>query len=118
NHKEDFNPEGPLWIQVQAMEKGLEVIVTKAKIKKDGEPYQLDNEGDSELDMSEDDEIENILEDTFGKSVSEEADEDSGFHEEKLWMIFDFEDFEHAIQLSHFMKSDYEIQEETLYHYK
>jgi negative regulator of genetic competence, sporulation and motility len=33
-------------------------------------------------------------------------------------MIFDFEDFEHAIQLSHFMKSDYEIQEETLYHYK
>src|SRR5699024_667124 len=35
NYKEDFSVEGPLWIQVQALEKGLEIIVTKAQISKD-----------------------------------------------------------------------------------
>src|SRR5690625_3313234 len=34
NYKEDFSIEGPLWIQVQALEKGLEIIVTKAQITK------------------------------------------------------------------------------------
>lgn len=29
---EDFNPNGPLWIQVQALEKGLEIIVTQAQM--------------------------------------------------------------------------------------
>src|SRR5690625_1434130 len=32
NYKEDFPVEGPLWIQVQALEKGLEIVVTKAQI--------------------------------------------------------------------------------------
>lgn len=117
NHKEDFNPEGPLWIQVQAMEKGLEVIVTKAKISKQGEHYELDDIEDNNLDLSEEDNIEDILEDTFGKSSQEESKLEEDYHEEKLWIIFDFDDFEHVIQLSHFMKHDYEIQEETLYHY-
>lgn len=115
NHKEDFNPEGPLWIQVQAMEKGLEVIVTKAKVSKHDEHYGLDDSEDDSLDISGEEKIEDILENTFGKSSDEEAD--SGFHEEKLWMIFNFDDFEHLIELSHFMKSDYEIQEESLYNY-
>src|SRR5690625_1839041 len=35
NYKEDFPVEGPLWIQVQALEKGLEIIVTKAQISND-----------------------------------------------------------------------------------
>ena len=33
-NKGDFELEGPLWIQVQAFEKGLEIIVTKAKYPK------------------------------------------------------------------------------------
>ena len=113
NHKEDFNPDGPLWIQVQAMEKGLEIIVTKAKISKQGDHYGLDSSDETDLD---DENIEDILEDTFGKSVDEKEDAEE-LHEDKMWVTVDFDDFEHAIQLSHFMKSDYEIQGETLYHY-
>jgi adapter protein MecA 1/2 len=33
-------------------------------------------------------------------------------------MVVKFADFEDLIQLSHFMKHDYEIQDETLYHYQ
>ncbi|MBN6204995.1 adaptor protein MecA [Ralstonia pickettii] len=116
NHKEDFNPDGPLWIQVQAMEKGLEIIVTKAKISKQDDSYELDDSAEDEIELNGEEDLDGILEDTFGKSISEVSEEE-GFHEDKMWMIVSFDDFEHVIQLSHFMKSDYEIQEETLYHY-
>ena len=32
NDESDFEVEGPLWIQVHAMDKGLEVTVTRAQI--------------------------------------------------------------------------------------
>ncbi len=115
-HKEDFNPDGPLWIQVQAMEKGLEIIVTKAKISKKDDVYELDESNEEEIELTNDEELDGILETTFGKS-GPVAPVEEDLHEEKMWMIFSFDDFEHVIQLSHFMKSDYEIQEETLYHY-
>lgn len=123
NHKEDFNPDGPLWIQVQAMDKGLEIIVTKAKVSKQGEQYELDDDSDdNDLDLSDEENLDNILEDTFGKSLSEahelDDEDEEDIHEDNMWMIVKFEDFEHAIQLSYYMKTDYEIQEETLYHYK
>src|SRR5699024_11584193 len=38
NCKEDFSVEGPLWIQVQALEKGIEILVTKAHLSKGGTP--------------------------------------------------------------------------------
>src|SRR5699024_12277485 len=41
NYKEDFTVEGPLWIQVQALEKGLEVIVTRAQVSKNGKTLDL-----------------------------------------------------------------------------
>ena len=116
NHKEDFNPDGPLWIQVQAMEKGLEIIVTKAKLSKQGNQYGLDSSDEDDLDFPGEDKIENILEDTFGKNISEEHEAED-LHEDKMWMIVEFTDIEHTIQLSHYMKSDYEIEEETLFHY-
>ncbi|MEK0086287.1 adaptor protein MecA, partial [Benzoatithermus flavus] len=37
----DFSLDGPLWIQVQALEKGLEVVVTKAQLSKDGSKLEL-----------------------------------------------------------------------------
>lgn len=36
-YEEEFSPEGPLWIQVQALKHGLEVFVTKATIGGKGE---------------------------------------------------------------------------------
>src|SRR5690625_2256704 len=47
NFKEDLSVEGPLWIQVQAMDKGLEIVVTKAKVSKDGERFQFPKEDKS-----------------------------------------------------------------------
>src|SRR5690625_6568829 len=46
--EEAFDIEGPLWIQVQAMEKGLEITVTKAQLSKDGEDIRSE-EHTSEL---------------------------------------------------------------------
>ncbi|AQQ53911.1 adaptor protein MecA [Planococcus lenghuensis] len=44
-HEEaDFEMEGPLWIQVQAMDKGLEVTVTKAQLTKDGQKMDIPGE--------------------------------------------------------------------------
>lgn len=114
NEKEDFNPDSPLWIQVQAKEKGLEIIVTKAKISR--QDHDLDDQ-DDDFDFEEEGTIEDILEDTFGKGV-EELEDNPGFHEERLWMVVKFDDFEDVIQLSHLMEHDYEILEETLYYYE
>lgn len=41
NEESDFVMEGPLWIQVQAMDKGLEVTVTRAQLTKDGQKLDL-----------------------------------------------------------------------------
>ncbi len=41
NEEADFVMEGPLWIQVQAMDKGLEVTVTRAQVTKDGQKLDL-----------------------------------------------------------------------------
>ncbi len=41
NEEADFVMEGPLWIQVQAMDKGLEVTVTRAQLTKDGQKLDL-----------------------------------------------------------------------------
>lgn len=41
NEEADFIMEGPLWIQVQAMDKGLEVTVTRAQLTKDGQKIDM-----------------------------------------------------------------------------
>lgn len=91
-YEEEFTPEGPLWIQVQALKHGLEVLVTKATIGK--------NDGGIDITLSNDDElaeekIEKLLEENFNsnqKEVNEEAD--------TLELVLEFEDFEDVITLS------------------
>src|SRR5699024_3766451 len=41
NEHDDFEMDGPLWIQVQAFDKGLEVVVTKAQFTQDGARLEL-----------------------------------------------------------------------------
>src|SRR5690625_5892727 len=62
NFKEDFSVEGPLWIQVQAMDKGLEIVVTKAKVSKDGERFQFPKEDKSNKVLSISDKLEDFIE--------------------------------------------------------
>ena len=108
NYKEDFNVDGPLWIQVQALEKGLEVIVTKAKVSKNGEIHGHHDFDEGSLE----DKIDNFLENNYGK--------DEVVHdmlEESLWIIAEFDQFEDVIQLSHYFQDDTDSVEETLYYY-
>lgn len=117
NYKEDFNVEGPLWIQVQALEKGLEIIVTKAQVSKNGEKLELQTEEGNKLDLPVDKKVESMLEDKFGKSKDDdEAAED--MIEENMWIIVKFDDFEDVIQLSYYFQNLVENAEETLYHYR
>src|SRR5699024_9121456 len=86
NHKEEFVVEGPLWIQVQALEKGLEVIVTKSKLSKN----DSSTEKDSTIDIPVDERIENILEEKFGpeNKKNDNSVEDAG--EKDLSIIVSF----------------------------
>jgi len=113
NYKEDFNVEGPLWIQVQAMEKGLEIIVTKAQVSKDGDNLELPSENEESDDAPVEKKIENMLEDKFGKNKKkQEKDGD-----EILWIIVSFNNFEDVIQLSHYFSESAGTNMETLYYY-
>lgn len=119
NYKEEFNVEGPLWIQVQALEKGLEIIVTKAQVSKNGENIELHTEDGHTVDLPVDKKIENMLEDKFGAKQEEDTEEMEDDHmEDNLWIIVNFDDFEDVIQLSHYFQDMTGITEEILYFYK
>lgn len=117
NYKEDFNVDGPLWIQVQAMEKGLEIIVTKAQVSKDGENMELPNEEEKMIDVSVDDKIEDMLEDKFGNSKQTTSD-DKKTGEKKHATIFRLEDFEDVIQLGHYCRNDLDKITDRLFYYQ
>src|SRR5690625_5041784 len=118
NYKEDFSIEGPLWIQVQALEKGLEVIVTKAKTTKDGNHFEFPKIEDSEgNEISIQEKAESLLEKEFHSNIEslegklEQMDSD-------IWVTVETDDFEHIIQLSHRFYNSRNIEMSTsLYHY-
>lgn len=99
NYKEDFNVDGPLWIQVQALESGLEIIVTKAQVSKNGERLELPTGDGKTIDIEVDEKIENMLENKFGRRDDVDDREDGN-----LSLIVRLADFEDVIQLSHYLK--------------
>lgn len=117
NYKEDFSVEGPLWIQVQALEKGLEIIVTKAQISKGGTPIDSIDEIDDTIDITINDKTKSILEEKFGNKDDDEEDEN--FDDSSLWMTTSFNELEDVIQLSHYFQGEYSEDLVTaLYYYK
>jgi adapter protein MecA 1/2 len=102
HHREEFSVEGPLWIQVQALEKGIEVVVTKAQVSKDGQKFELSLADEKTIDLPVDDKIESLLDQHFqtkhkdsDEAQTEEVEVDS------LQFIVRFNDFEDVIALSH-----------------
>ncbi|VWX36718.1 adaptor protein controlling oligomerization of the AAA+ protein ClpC [Exiguobacterium oxidotolerans] len=85
NEKESISFEGPLWIQVQAFEKGLEVTVTIAKTTVDGE--QVDEE-----------ELDSLLR----SAMSEAEDKETELSQD---VLFETTDFEHVIALSQYAEA-------------
>ncbi len=65
HNEEEFLVEGPLWIQVQALDKGLEIVVTKAQVSKDGHKFELPIPGDKYKELPVDEQIEDLLDHHF-----------------------------------------------------
>ncbi len=96
HQEEEFMIEGPLWIQVQALDKGLEVLVTKAQVSKDGQKFELPIPEDKYKDLPVDDRIEELLDQHFTtKNVELDGD-----LEESLEFLIAFNDFEDLIALA------------------
>lgn len=116
-NEETFDMEGPLWIQVQAMEKGLEITVTKAQLSKDGENIELPNQA-GKLDSQLDEKLEDLLNLQLGNKGSQKEKElESDEFVRLVHYTIAFDDFESVIQLSHRIDID-EGFESELYHYK
>jgi adapter protein MecA 1/2 len=99
HQEEEFTIEGPLWIQVQALDKGLEILVTKAQLSKDGQKFELPIPNDKQKDFPVDEKIEELLDQHFsGRQLDEE---EILLEDEPLEFLIVFKDFEDLIQLSH-----------------
>lgn len=87
----DFEIEGPLWIQVHAMDSGLEVTVTRAYSGKDGQKFEppFDIDDAKKLFQSDDESFNGIQGfDDFAK-FEEPSDDD---RKEYTFVLNDFDD--------------------------
>ncbi len=112
NDKENFELEGPLWIQVQALDKGLEIIVTRGQIT-DGNVRLEIPVSNEHANMPVDENIVDMLDEKFVKSkYRDQGDE----QQELLDLVIGFEDFEDIISLSH----HFEVRgfKNALYHFE
>lgn len=123
NDQEDFNLDGPLWIQVQALDKGLEIVVTKAQISKNGDKLEFNHE-DFTNHLNIDEKIESIIDQNFPKhhrkqknKFSSKIQNKSKLNEtEDLAIMVEFTDLEHIIRLSHSLKDTRFINDRFYYH--
>ncbi|UOQ92841.1 adaptor protein MecA [Halobacillus shinanisalinarum] len=111
NDQENFQADGPLWIQVQAMDKGLEVIVTKAQVSQDGQKLELPSDEGNSIDVPVDEKLESLLDDKYNQTEQndKENNEEDELQEgafEPLNFTLRFSEFEDVIQLSHYMTND------------
>lgn len=104
DYEDQFNPDGPLWIQVQALKKGLEVVVTKANLTKEGINIELPlNQNAKEEDKALDDvekQIEAILD------TQTDSDNDEKVELDSLNFVLEIKEFEDLISLAHQPKVD------------
>ncbi|MFS0782867.1 adaptor protein MecA [Bacillus sp. 1P06AnD] len=100
HHEEEFAVEGPLWIQVQAMDKGLEIMVTKAQFTKDGQKIELPLGDDKVKDIPVDERIESLLDQHFQVKTEEDGEESTEYELDVLECMIVFQDFEDLISLS------------------
>lgn len=114
HQEEEFAVEGPLWIQVQALDKGLEVLVTKAQLSKDGQKFELPIPNDKLKDIPVDEKIEELLDQQFNPRSG--IQEEDLLEEETLEFLLAFSDFEDILSLSNRMGLDELITK--LYHFE
>ncbi|MFC4320638.1 adaptor protein MecA [Litchfieldia salsa] len=96
HQEEEFTVEGPLWIQIQALDKGLEVLVTRAQLSKEGHKFELPVDDKFPVDEK----IESLLDSQFNPKSLNEPSLDQ-IEEDHFQFIIRFRDFEDVISLSH-----------------
>ncbi|MCK0472618.1 adaptor protein MecA [Halalkalibacter sp. APA_J-10(15)] len=86
--RDEFELDGPLWIQVHALDKGLEIVVTRGQV--------TDGNVKLEIPVSQDKDSD---EQTVLDLLAEEEQQEDGL--EQLEIVIGFLDFEDVIALSH-----------------
>lgn len=74
HNEDDFIADGPLWIQIQALDKGLEVLVTKAQLSRDGQRLELPIPEDKQGQLPVDHTVEDFLDQTFQLKPYDQAE--------------------------------------------
>ncbi|WP_240374875.1 adaptor protein MecA [Bacillus piscicola] len=111
--RENFEIEGPLWIQVQALDNGMEIVVTRGQITDGNVKLEIPVSQSKEDDIPVDDNIVDMLDEQFRssqKSRHAHAHSDS----EELEIVISFSDLEDLITLSHAFTAD-NVQNEIYY---
>jgi adapter protein MecA 1/2 len=106
--RERFELDGPLWIQVQMLDLGLEVMITKAQISSDGDNFEIVVNDEKRINLPIDDKLEALLE-TQNIIIKKEEDNvtiTSIIDEEFMPILVKFKDIEDIISLSKRLKLD------------
>ncbi|MCR6111372.1 adaptor protein MecA [Bacillus sp. A301a_S52] len=109
NDDDSFEMNGPLWVQVHALEKGLEVIITRGQM----------NDGNVKLEIpvgddKEDNQVDNNIVDMLDQQFVHNKDQDF-VKDHSLSVLIGFADFEDLVSLSHSFTEDVST---SLYHFE
>lgn len=110
NEEAEFVMEGPLWIQVQALDKGLEVTVTRAQLTKDGQKLDMPDDIEERRKMFSSDDAAGETDFDEFEPVFNEPDTKS------LQYSFVFSEVDELIPLSR--RLQYVPLETALYHFE
>ncbi|QKS71763.1 adaptor protein MecA [Paenalkalicoccus suaedae] len=103
---EKFEMNGPLWVQVHALEKGLEIIVTRGQM----------NDGSVKLEIplgnDQDDNVDSNIVDMLDQQFVEDDDSDL-LKDHSLSVVIGFRDFEDVIELS----KSFNVDVDTSFHH-
>jgi adapter protein MecA 1/2 len=112
NDIENFDLEGPLWIQVQALDKGLEIIVTRGQITDGNVKLEIPVSKD-QVNAPVDENTVDMLDVNFVKNKHKGREDEEP---ELLDLVIGFQNFEDIIALSH----DFNVTgfHNALYHFE
>lgn len=106
--QDQFEMNGPLWVQVHALDRGLEVIVTRGQV----------NDGKVNLEIPMEDDLETDSEENLADMLERGYSDSKNNHdtrEKSLTVVLKLDDLEDFIQLS--KSFDFEV-DTSLFHYQ
>lgn len=113
--RENFEIEGPLWIQVQAMDNGMEIVVTRGQISDGNVKLEIPVSQNKGEDMPVDDNIVDMLDEQF-RSSQKSRHANGNQDTEELEIVISFSDLEDLLALSNAFLAE-NVQNE-IYHFE